>query len=196
MPVVGVLAVQGGFAAHAAVLANLGADIREVRVPSDLDGVDGLVLPGGESTVQLKLIAKEGLAPALDSMVRSGRPVLATCAGLILASRSVNDPVQPGFGWINVSVSRNAWGRQIASFEATSDDGSLPLVFIRAPRITSVGPGVQILATLDSEPILVRENNVWGATFHPELTSNATLHRRVFGLSDRYVDEWLLVSSA
>jgi 5'-phosphate synthase pdxT subunit len=178
---IGVLALQGGFAAHAEALSALGHDAVLVRTAMDLDACAGLVLPGGESTVHLRLLAREGLEAPLAAFVASGRPVLATCAGLVLAAARVLDPEQRSFAFLDVTVRRNAWGRQLASFEATDDTGTLPVVAIRAPRITRVGPSVRVLATLQGEPILVREGNVTGATFHPELTKNLTVHASVFG---------------
>jgi 5'-phosphate synthase pdxT subunit len=175
---IGVLALQGGFAAHGKALRDIGCDVREVRTPRDLEGIDGLVLPGGESTTMLRLLGE--LEPALDDFVRAGHPVLATCAGLILAAKTVTDPEQRSFGWIDVAVARNAWGRQVDSFSATDDAGA-PLVFIRAPRITEQGRDVEVLATFAGEPILVRQGHLYGATFHPELTADRSLHRRVFG---------------
>ena len=169
MDPVGVLALQGGFAAHASALERAGIPALEVNAASQLDALAGLVLPGGESTVQLKLIDRHHLRDALEAFVRSGRPILATCAGLILAAKVVTDPTQESLGWLDVNVARNAWGRQIASFEAESDDGALPLVFIRAPKITACGPKVEVLATFGGEPVLVRQKNVTGAAFHPEL---------------------------
>ena len=174
---IGVLALQGGFAAHGNALREIGRDVREVRTPRDLDGLLGLVLPGGESTTMLRLLGE--LEPALDRFVRAGHPVLATCAGLILAAQTVTDPAQRSFGWIEVAVARNAWGRQVDSFSA-ADDAGAPLVFIRAPRITARGVDVEVLATFEGEPILVRHGNRYGATFHPELTGDRSLHRRVF----------------
>jgi pyridoxal 5'-phosphate synthase pdxT subunit len=174
---IGVLALQGAFDAHARALERLGHETRRVRAPRDLEGLDGLVLPGGESTVQLRLLERFGLRDAVDAFVASGAPVLATCAGLILAAREVTNPAQPSFGWLDVSVARNAWGRQVESFEAVDDSGQLPLVLIRAPRITRVGEGVEVLATLRGEPVLVRQANVTGATFHPELTERLDVHR-------------------
>jgi 5'-phosphate synthase pdxT subunit len=158
-----------------------------VRAPGDLDAVDGLVLPGGESTAQLLLIERAALAAPLGRAIARGVPVLATCAGLILAAARVTGPAQASFGWIDVTVARNAWGRQVDSFEASADrtlaaEGDpLPLVFIRAPRIVALGPGAEVLATFEGEPVLVREGNVTGATFHPELTPDLRVHRRVFG---------------
>jgi 5'-phosphate synthase pdxT subunit len=167
------------------VLAELGHEVREVRRASELTaagGLDGLVLPGGESGAQLRLIERHDLWHALELFVAAGRPLLCTCAGLILAARSVTHPEQRSFGWIDVSVMRNGWGRQIDSFEAVSDGlAPRPLVFIRAPRIRSVGPMVETLATLEGEPVLVREGHRYGATFHPELTSDLSLHAQVFG---------------
>lgn len=175
---VGVLALQGGFAAHARAVHEIGAHAVLIRRPADLDGADALVLPGGESTAQLRLIDRAGLAEPLRAFVASGRPVLATCAGLILAAARVTQPEQASFGWIDVTVARNAWGRQVASFEAVSDDGAHPLVFIRAPRIVEVGAGVLVLATFGGEPVLVRQGLVTGATFHPELSENRAVHRQ------------------
>lgn len=153
----GVLAVQGGFQAH---LRSLGADAIEVRTPDELSRIDSLVLPGGESTTQHRLIELGGLREPLERFVRSGRPVLATCAGLILCAR---------YGWLDVTVTRNAYGRQVDSFEALDDSGTRKLIFIRAPRIDRVGPQVEVLATLKGSPVLVRQRNVTGACYHPEL---------------------------
>ncbi len=182
---VGVLALQGGFGAHLRVLQACGHGAIEVRSPADLAAVDGLVLPGGESSVQLRLIARHGLEAPIDAFVRSGRPVLATCAGLILAARRVARPSQASFGWIDVDLVRNAYGRQLDSFEAAADASGgcpgIPLVFIRAPRIVEVGRGVTTLATLGGDPVLVRQGAVVGAAFHPELTADATVHRLAFG---------------
>jgi 5'-phosphate synthase pdxT subunit len=169
---IGVLALQGAFAAHAIALEALGHSAVEVRTPDELGAVEGLVLPGGESTAQSRLIDSAGLDGPLDRFVRAGRPVLATCAGLILAAR---------YGWLDVEVERNAWGRQVDSFEAVDDAGRLPLVFIRAPRIRSTGPGVEVLAAYRGEAVLVREGAVTAATFHPELTACLDVHRAAFG---------------
>jgi 5'-phosphate synthase pdxT subunit len=169
-----VLALQGGFAAHAAALTELGHHATLVRSSEELGAVEGLVLPGGESTVMLRLIDRSAMAEALDRFVRSGRPVLATCAGLILAARRVTRPDQGSFGWLDVTVARNAWGRQRDSFEW---QGKL---FIRAPRIVEVGPAVEVLEVLDGEPVLVRQANITAATFHPELGGDRRLHDSVF----------------
>jgi 5'-phosphate synthase pdxT subunit len=162
----GVLALQGGFGAH---LRSLGPGAIDVRSAAELERCDSLVLPGGESTTQAKLIELGGLKPALDAFVASGRPVFATCAGLILCAR---------FGWLDVSVTRNAYGRQADSFEAMDDSGTRRLIFIRAPRIDRVGAGVEVLATWRGSPVLVRQRNVTGACYHPELSpfSDAAAH--------------------
>jgi len=178
---VGILALQGGFAAHAAALTELGHEAVDVRTAAALEQVDGLVLPGGESSVQVLLLDRHLLWAPLAAFVRSGRPILCTCAGLILAARRVTHPDQRSLGWLDVQVARNAWGRQIDSFEALSDDGAHPLIFIRAPRVTEVGHGVEVLATLRGEPVLVRQGTTVGATFHPELTADRSVHKLVFG---------------
>jgi 5'-phosphate synthase pdxT subunit len=177
---VGVLALQGGFAVHARALEEIGARPVLVRDPRDLRDLAGIVLPGGESTAQLRLLDTSGLAPALCAFVAAGRSVLATCAGLVLAATRVTQPSQRSFGWIDVAVARNGWGRQVSSFESTSDDGRLPMVSIRAPRITAVGEGVEVRATFRAEPVLVRQRNVLAATFHPELTPDRSVHRAAF----------------
>ncbi len=173
---VGVLALQGDFAEHAESLREHGLAVRFVRRPRDLDGLAGLVLPGGESSTMLKLLAIQGLESPLGDFLRSGKPVLATCAGLILCARKVVEPEQRSYGVLDIEVARNGWGRQIASgtFVLRTDGlAGLPDpmsgVFIRAPRILAVGEGCEVLATRDSEPVLVRQGSVIGASFHPEL---------------------------
>jgi 5'-phosphate synthase pdxT subunit len=179
---IGVLALQGGFAEHARRLEEIGHAPFEARTGREVDRADGLILPGGESSAQLLLIERFGLEAAIRAFAHSGRPMLATCAGLILVAAEVTSPQQRSFGLLDIAVARNAYGRQRDSFEATSDDDTaLPLVFIRAPRILRVGPGVEVLATWHSEPILVRQGNVTAATFHPELTGDTRVHRGVFG---------------
>lgn len=177
---IGVLALQGDFTAHARALEVLGHDVRLARRPADLDLVEGLVLPGGESTTMLRLLESSGLEAPIVRLILDGAPVLATCAGLILLARKVTGPDQRSLGLLDVAVARNAWGRQLDSFEASSDRRAVPLVFIRAPRIGEVGAGVEILDTWNGEPILVRQGNVVGATFHPELTGDATVARLAF----------------
>ena len=189
---VGVLALQGGYAAHIAALTNVGFESREVRTPEDINGLGGVVLPGGESTTQIKLLKRYGLWQALDTFVRDGGQVLATCAGMILAAKGVEAPTQESFGWLDIDVTRNGWGRQLNSGEAMADLEStrtyygptpLPLLFIRAPRIQRVGAHVDVLATLDGEPVLVRQGKITAATFHPELTTDLRLHRTAFSSS-------------
>lgn len=182
---VGVLAVQGAFEAHAEVLRRLGHAVAYVRAARDLhDDLDGLVLPGGESSVQLEMIARLGMEAPLRAFVASGAPVLATCAGVILLAREVESPQQRSLGLVDVVVARNAWGRQVDSFEAESDvdarGETRALVFIRAPRILSAGPRVEVLARYREEAVLVRQGSISCATFHPELTGDDSLHAGVF----------------
>ncbi|HBQ15880.1 MAG TPA: pyridoxal 5'-phosphate synthase glutaminase subunit PdxT [Myxococcales bacterium] len=174
---VGVLALQGGYAAHAALLRALGHEVVLVRAADHADGLDGLVLPGGESSAQLRLLDAE-LEAALHAHVRAGLPVLATCAGLVLAATRVARS-QRAFGWLDVDVERNGWGRQLHSAEARADDGT-PLTLIRAPRIRRVGSGVEVMRSLRGEPVLVRAGRVVGATFHPELDGDPWLHIEAF----------------
>jgi pyridoxal 5'-phosphate synthase pdxT subunit len=175
-PVIGVLAIQGGFEAHARVLQRLGARVREVRVPADLDGLDGLVLPGGESTAITLGIAREGLTEPLRELARRGAPVLGSCAGLILLDRD-------HLGIMDMRAQRNAFGRQIASFEANVAMGGLdgsPLrgVFIRAPWIAEHGEDVEILAEVDGHPVAARQGSVLAVAFHSELTGDDRVHRQ------------------
>ena len=187
---VGVLALQGGYAVHSAALRRCGYAVEEVRTRAQLGVVDGLVLPGGESTTHLKLLNRFELEAPLDAFIRSGKPILATCAGLILASTRVTDPEQPAYGWLDVDVQRNRWGRQVHSFQAQADaspaaetfgDEALPLMFIRAPRVTRVGADVSVLATVKDEAVLLRQGAIIAATFHPELTQDLRVHRLAFG---------------
>ena len=183
---IAVLALQGGFAAHARRLEELGHAPFEARTARDVEGGEGLVLPGGESSAQLLLIERFGLEASIREVSASGRPVLATCAGMILVAKVVTSPRQRSFGLVDIDVARNAYGRQLDSFEAISDgEEELPLVFIRAPRISRVGSGVEVLATREGEPVLVRQGSVTAASFHPELTSDARVHRAVFGAGAR-----------
>jgi 5'-phosphate synthase pdxT subunit len=167
---VGVLAVQGNFREHAAMLRRLGADVVEVRMPEELEGLDGLVVPGGESTAIARLIEVYGLEGAIREFER---PVLGTCAGLIMLDRE-------HLGLLDLSVQRNAYGRQVASFETdldlAGDDKPLRGVFIRAPRVEQTGPEVEVLAEHDGEPVLVRQGRFLAATFHPELTDDTRVH--------------------
>jgi pyridoxal 5'-phosphate synthase pdxT subunit len=183
---IGVLAVQGDFAAHAARLAELGAETVEVRTVKDLEGCDGLILPGGESTTQLQFLQEEGLFEALKKFAGDGGVIFGTCAGAILLAREVRNPAQRSLGLLDMTVLRNAYGRQLASdvFFGSSKltDAPMEMVFIRAPVVESVGPGVEVLAEYGGKPVLVREANVMAATFHPELTGDSTVHRRFLEL--------------
>ncbi len=184
-PTVGVLAVQGNFREHAETLRRLGAEVVEVRKPEQLAGLDGLVIPGGESTAIGRLLHLYGLEEAIR---RFARPILGTCAGMILLGRDAVDgvPGQPLLGRIDLVVRRNGYGRQVASFEADleldGDEAPLRGVFIRAPRVEHVGPDVEVLAELDGVPVLVREGTVIAAAFHPELTDDTRVHERFLAL--------------
>jgi 5'-phosphate synthase pdxT subunit len=171
---IGVVALQGGFAAHARMLRALGADVREVRVPSDLEGLDGLVWPGGESTTMTLGVEREGLAEPLRELVAAGTPVFGTCAGLIMLDRD-------HLGVMDLRCERNAFGRQAHSFESDLDlpgvaGGPVRAVFIRAPWIADAGAGVAILAEVDGHAVAARQGNLLGVSFHPELSDDPRLH--------------------
>jgi 5'-phosphate synthase pdxT subunit len=172
MPLIGVLALQGGFEAHAKSLARLGAEAREVRTPEDLEGLDALIIPGGESTTIGMGVEREGLVEPLIDFVRSGKPVLGTCAGMIMLDRE-------HLGVLDIGVRRNAFGRQLASFETKLifDGAAIDAVFIRAPWVEYVGEGVEVLAEVDGHPVAVRQGNVLAVAFHPELSSDLSLHQ-------------------
>ncbi len=173
MALVGVLAIQGDFEAHANVLQALGARARKVRTASDLDGLDALVIPGGESSTMTLGIEREGLAEPLKDLVSAGTPVLGTCAGMIMLDRS-------HLGLLDVTCERNAFGRQVHSFEADLElDGFGPVraVFIRAPWVDEHGGDVEVLAEVDGHPVAVRQGNILGVAFHPELTEDRRVHR-------------------
>jgi 5'-phosphate synthase pdxT subunit len=184
LPHIGVLAIQGDFAAHAEALAEVGVEALEIRKLSALRDLDGLVIPGGETTTLLRILGEEGMGEIRDFAVRGGA-ILGTCAGLILLSREVRNPAQPSLGLLDVVVERNAYGRQVDSFTAAglwldgNPEGARPLemVFIRAPRILSVGPEVEVLASFNNEPVMVRQGRIVGVTFHPELAADRTVHR-------------------
>jgi len=167
---IGVLALQGNFREHAAMLRRIGAEPVEVRKPEQLEGLDGLVVPGGESTTFMRLMRLYGLEEAIR---RFEQPILGTCAGLIVLDRD-------HLGLVDVEVARNAYGRQVSSFEADLDlageDKPLRGVFIRAPRVTAAGESVEVLADLDGEPVLLRQGRFLVATFHPELTDDTRVH--------------------
>jgi 5'-phosphate synthase pdxT subunit len=180
----GVLALQGAFREHCRALRDVGLDAVEVRVASDLAGVDGLVIPGGESTTMSKLMQAYGLEDPILDLHRRGGALFGTCAGMIvLASAAVDGrPDQRSLGLIDLDVRRNAYGRQVSSFEApvriSGEDLPMHGVFIRAPRIERMGEGVEAVATLDGDPVAVRQGSVIVAAFHPELTSDRRLHAR------------------
>lgn len=179
----GVLALQGDFALHRRALERCGAEAVEVRKPEQLADLDALVIPGGESTTLLKLMEAWKFGPALEEFHAEGRPIFGTCAGLILLAREVENPRQAALGFIDVTVERNAYGRQRESFAergvATLDGRETPIemVFIRAPRIRRVGPAVEVLAARGGEPVMARQGTVLVATFHPELTDDLAVHR-------------------
>lgn len=179
---IGVLALQGDFAMHAKALARCGAKAVEIRKPAELKEVDGLIVPGGESTTLLKLMDEWGFVPALEHFHAEGRPIFGTCAGLILLARDVDNPKQFSLGLIDVGVERNAYGRQRESFEAHGDAtlegrrAPVEMVFIRAPRIRRVGAGVEVLAEHAGEAVMARQGTILVATFHPELTDDPTVH--------------------
>jgi 5'-phosphate synthase pdxT subunit len=182
---VGVLAIQGDFAAHTAALREAGAGVCEVRKAGELRQVDGIVIPGGESTTLLKFILNPelGYLEAFQEFYQAGKPIFGTCAGLILVAKEVTKPAQFSFGFIDVGVERNAYGRQKESFETVGEtylEGTakpLKMVFIRAPRITRLGAQVDLLATWHDEPVMARQGHILVATFHPELAVDLTVHR-------------------
>lgn len=179
----GVLALQGDWAAHAATLHSLSVETAPVRTAAELEAVDALVLPGGESTAMLKLMEAENLAERIRNRIVGGMPVLATCAGVILLAVKTS-PAQPSLGLLDVDVERNAYGRQVHSRVAAVElDAAIGPpetfegVFIRAPRISRAGAGVAVLGRLGGDPVLVREGGIIAATFHPELTDDHRIHR-------------------
>jgi 5'-phosphate synthase pdxT subunit len=178
--VVGVLALQGAYDAHAKVLTALGATPRLVRVPQELQGLDGLIMPGGESTTMLKFLDRNGFFDLLQTWVRT-TPTFGTCAGAILLANHVEHPPQRSLAALDITVERNAYGRQIDSTILTAETalpgGPLEMVFIRAPRISATGPGVETLATRDGFPTLVRSGHLLAATFHPELSHDTRVHQ-------------------
>ena len=184
-PRIGVLAIQGDFNAHAAALREAGADPVLIRKPEQLDGIDGLIIPGGESTTFLKFLERDGFLGSLQSFV-SSKPTFGTCAGCILLAKEVTHPSQASLGVLDATVERNAYGRQIDSSIETSDTqlpgGPMELVYIRAPRIAKTGPSVEILAERDGFPVLVEQGHILATTFHPELSSDRRVHRHFVDL--------------
>ncbi len=178
---VGVLALQGDFEAHAKMIRALGAQPREVRVPADLDGLDALIIPGGESTVMTLGIEREGLAEPLRGLIRAGTPVLGTCAGMIMLDRE-------HLGLLDVTTRRNAFGRQVRSFEADLDVDGIPggpmhAVFIRAPWVAERGPEVKVLASVEEHPVAIRQGNMLAVSFHPELSGDDRLHAMLLAMN-------------
>ncbi|TSD87115.1 pyridoxal 5'-phosphate synthase glutaminase subunit PdxT [Mycobacterium sp. KBS0706] len=179
-PRIGVLALQGDFEAHASALGEAGAEAVPVRLPAHLAGLAGLVIPGGESSALLKLAAHDGLFEALQSFARA-MPVFGTCAGCIMLARRVLRPEQESLGVLDATVERNAYGRQVDSAiletPTALPGGPLETVYIRAPRIAEIGPGVEVLAERGGHPVLVRQGRLLAATFHPELSTDRRVHR-------------------
>ena len=182
---IGVLALQGAYEAHANTLRSLGATPKLIRTPAELTGpngktIDGLIIPGGESTTMLKFLERNGFFDILQSFVKT-TPTFGTCAGAILLAKDVQHPAQPSLAAMDITVERNAYGRQIDSSILTAPTtlpgGPLEMVFIRAPRITQTGPQVETLATRDGSPVLVREGHLLAATFHPELSHDTRIHQ-------------------
>lgn len=182
---VGVLAIQGDYEAHRAVLEQLGAQVRLVRKPEELEGLDGLVIPGGESSTFLNFLRRQNFLGKLHEFVEQ-KPVFGTCAGAILLAKKVENPVQESLGVLDVSIRRNAYGRQIDSSIEVADTklpgGPLEMVFIRAPRFLDLGKGVEVLARRGDDPVLVKQNNVLAATFHPELSNDVRVHEEFLRL--------------
>lgn len=176
---IGILALQGAFAEHRRAMERLGAEVCEIRRLRDFRGIDGLILPGGESTVQGKFLREEGLLQPVKEAVEGGMPVFGTCAGLILLAQKIANDPNVYLGTMSVTVCRNAYGRQRGSFRVTSDMGAIkdfPMVFIRAPYIQSAGRGVEVLAQVDGRIVAAREKNMLGMAFHPELTDDLRIH--------------------
>lgn len=189
MTAVGVLALQGDVAEHAAAFSDLGVDVRLVKRPGDLARIDAIAMPGGESTTIGKLAVRFGLVEPLRELISGGLPTFATCAGLILASRAVTEGSQPLLGVLDVVVERNAFGRQNESFEAdlavTGLGEPFHAVFIRAPWVAKVGEDVETLASVDGHPVMVRQGHILGTAFHPELTADRRIHEMLIDLIAR-----------
>jgi 5'-phosphate synthase pdxT subunit len=184
-PRIGILAIQGDYVAHAEALVEAGATPVQVRKSEELDGLDGLILPGGESTTMLKFLERRNLFDQLQQFCKT-HPVFGTCAGAILLAKDVRNPQQPSLGVLDAIVERNSYGRQINSSivldETELPGGKLEMVFIRAPRILETGPGVEVLATREGLPTLVRQGNLMAATFHPELGPDRRVHKAFIDL--------------
>jgi 5'-phosphate synthase pdxT subunit len=184
---IGILAVQGDFAAHAAMLAGMGIETVEVRTPEDLAGCDGLILPGGESTTQLQFLQEEGLYEAIKQFAAEDKAILGTCAGAILLATEVKNPRQESLGLLDMTVLRNAYGRQVhsdvVSGPSTLKSELMEMVFIRGPIFERVGPGIEVLAEYAGRPALVQKARILAAAFHPELTNDTTVHQRFLELA-------------
>jgi 5'-phosphate synthase pdxT subunit len=179
---VGILALQGDFEAHAKIVRGLGAEPLEVRVPADLEGLDALIIPGGESTVMTLGIEREGLAEPLRRLIETGTPVLGTCAGMILLDRE-------HLGLLDIVTRRNAFGRQLRSFEADLElhgvhGGPVHAIFIRAPWVAEHGPGVEVLASVDEHPVAIRQGRLLAVAFHPELSGETRLHELLLAMGN------------
>jgi 5'-phosphate synthase pdxT subunit len=183
---IGILAVQGDFAAHADMLAALGVESVEVRTPADLQGCDGLILPGGESTTQLQFLREEGLDTAIRIFAADDKAIFGTCAGAILLATEVKNPQQDSLKLLDMTVLRNGYGRQVhsdvVSGPTTLRNEPLEMVFIRGPVIERVGPNVEVLANYAGKPALVQKGHILASAFHPELTSDTTVHRHFLDL--------------
>lgn len=188
---IGVLALQGAFIEHENVLTDIGAVCTEVRQPSDLHGLDGIVLPGGESTVQGQLLEKSGLLAPLRELIAGGLPTLATCAGLILLAEKIKDSSVTHLGTLPVTIKRNAYGRQLSSFvteEPIKGIGNYPMIFIRAPYIEHADMDVEILAKADDKIVAVKYENQIGLSFHPELSENSKIHEWFLSQCEKRLD--------
>jgi 5'-phosphate synthase pdxT subunit len=184
---IGILAVQGDFEAHAAILHQLGVDTVEVRTPAGLEGCNGLILPGGESTTQLQFLQEEGLAEKIQQFARRGGAIFGTCAGAILLANEVRNPKQDSLKLLDMTVLRNGYGRQVASDVVSGPSKlkkePLEMVFIRGPIIEHAGPDVEVLAEYGGKPALVQHGHIMAATFHPELTDDTTVHQHFLSLA-------------
>ncbi|MDY3796535.1 MAG: pyridoxal 5'-phosphate synthase glutaminase subunit PdxT [Agathobacter sp.] len=186
---IGILAVQGAFIEHEKIIKGLGADCIEIRKKEQLEYIDGIILPGGESTVQGQLIRKLEILEPLKEMINNGLPVLATCAGAILLSQTIENGDEAHLGTLPVEIKRNAYGRQLSSFVTNANIdgiGEFPMVFIRAPYISSVSENVRILATVDEHIVAVQYKNQIGMSFHPELTSDIRIHKYFLDIAKEY----------
>jgi pyridoxal 5'-phosphate synthase pdxT subunit len=186
---IGILAIQGDYEAHAKMLDRIGVPHRYVRTAEDLKGIDGIILPGGESTTHIKVMAEEGLFEPLQQFGKSGGAIYGTCAGAILLAREVHGPAQASLGLLDATVLRNGYGRQLASdvhmVQTKLRDRPIEMVFIRAPIFESVGSEVEILAQDAGHPVLVRQGNILASTFHPELTDDPAIHEYFVNIARR-----------